>query len=266
MSDYRLPSTTALVGAKIGLAGQAGGTLGIELLPDGVARWTAHEVAWQHGGRAEWTQAGGEETWSGAGQAPVDVVELRDGVFFVDLDLDEPATDAATVIVDVNGGWALIVHQRRIQPRETWSRGPEVLHVFAAATVEGTTPTGAAPAPTRDLVGKRHLYRYSAHNLYEHVYLNSEKFCSHNVNTLFTPSRADCHPASHFSFGDDLYVFTWREYDSGTGMVSALDLRTLRATAKAHAPEGWGRSVSRPIGGHIIPAGGLDYPDGLEPC
>ncbi|MFT4211282.1 MAG: MoaF C-terminal domain-containing protein [Microbacterium sp.] len=250
LATFRLPSTDALAGTALDLRLEGGGRLLLE-----VGERTA---AWQADGR----------DWAGSGDDPVDVVEAAPGTFFIDVDFTEfvRAQEAVTVVVAPATGWALVIHQERFHPEETWSRGPEIRHEFTAARIHGVEQTGDAPAPTRDLIGRRHLYRYSPKNLYEHIYINSQKFVGHNVSTTGTPGRADCHLITHYRFADDVYVVGWREYDSGSAMVALLDLDALRTTAKVLHPEGFLHAVSRGIGGHIIPVGeSPDYPDGLQP-
>lgn len=249
LAAFRLPSTDALDGRAFTLSLTGGGEIALKFTEPG---------------RAEWI-AGGVQ-WAGSGIDPVDVVEVASGTYFIDVDFGVPALESVTIILREPTGWALVVHQRRFHPEETWSRGPEVTQEFTVGRIVGSEQVGEAPATTRDLIGKRHFYRYSPSNLYEHIYLNSRKFCGHNVHTFGTPGRADCHPATYYKIDENLYVFAWREYDSAVAMVSFLNMTTLRATAKAHAPEHFLRSSNRAIGGHIIPAtGDATYPDGLEP-
>jgi len=208
----------------------------------------------------------GSEPWANAGEGPADVVQVAPETWMVDVDCARPALDSLVVVAAKATGWAIVVHQSRFHPRETWSRGPAVVQTFAAARIAGGEQHGPLPAPTRDLIGARHLLRYDRNNLYEHVYLNSERFCSHNVHTRGTPGRADCHPASYWKLADGLYVFAWREYDSAAAMVFTYNLNDLRATGMAHAPDTFMRSENRPIGGHILPVTEtVSYPDGLTP-
>jgi hypothetical protein len=121
------------------------------------------------------------------------------------------------------------------------------------ARLAGHAQDGPPPGPTRDLVGRWHRYRYSLDNLYEHIYISGDRFVSHNVDTQFTNDRADCHPVSYHKFSPGLYVVAWREFDSQAGMVMVENLRQLTATGSALHPESSERSVSRPIGGRILP-------------
>ncbi|WP_460942952.1 MoaF C-terminal domain-containing protein [Okibacterium endophyticum] len=250
MAANRLPSTDALDGGELALELVDGGMLSVAI-GGGRARWAATGVGWQ-----------------GGGDDPVDVVEAAPELYFIDIDFTEfdRMLEAVSIVWDRASGWALLVHQRRFHPEETWSRGPEVLHDFSVARVAGSKPAGTPPAVTRELIGRRHLYRYSPNNLYEHIYLSSQKFCAHNVHTFGTPGRADCHPVSYYKMRDDVFVVTWREYDSAVGMVTVLDLDAGRSSGKAHDPEHFLRSTSRPFGGFITEiTDAIDYPDGLQP-
>lgn len=250
LSLNRLPSTDALSGTVLALDLVDGGTLELAIADE----------------RIRWIAAGVD--WAGEGDDPSDVVEAAPGVYLIDVDFEqfERGTEAVTVVADVAGGWALVAHQERFHPEQTWSRGPEVTHTFAAARIRGAVQSGEQPAPTRELIGHRHLYRYSPRNVYEHIYINSGAMCGHNVNTMGTPGRADCHPASYHRIRDGVYLVGWREYDSAAGMLAVIDLGAGQATGKVLHPEHFLRSVSRPFGGPIIWAGAApDYPDGLEP-
>jgi hypothetical protein len=177
-----------------------------------------------------------------------DVVEVAPGTWFADKNTGPH--EALTVIVSRATGWGLAVRQRR-DPAAP-GRGPAVTHTFLTARIGEIAAD--PPMPTRDLVGRWHRYRYSPADLYEHVYISGERFVSHNVDTSRTQDRADCHPVSYYKVAPDLYVVAWREFDSQASMVMVENLRELRATGKVLHPESQDRSVSRPIGGLILPA------------
>ena len=234
LTAYRLPNTDALHGRAVALEFLDGGTL---------------ELCFR-GPLVEWRADGGP--WTAEGTERHDAVEVEPGTFFVDIDVREPAHDGLSLIFSDVTGWALAVHQRR-HPAADGSRGPAVRHTFAAARLAGRGQAGPAPAPTLDLVGRWHRYRYSPGNLYEHIYVSADRFVSHNVDTQFTPDRADCHPVSYYRFGPDLYVVAWREFDSQAAMVMVENLRHQTATGKALHPVSAERSVSMPVGGRILP-------------
>ncbi len=244
LAALRLPSSDALDGQSVTLELEGGGTLALRF--DGpAASWAAEGVP-----------------WSGQGTDRCDVVEVAPGTYFADIDVAEPAHDALTVVLSEVTGWALVIHQRRDPQRGAdGARGPAAEHSFRAGRIAGRQQDGPPPAPTDDLVGRWHRYRYSQDNLYEHVYISRDRFVSHNVDTQNTRDRADCHPVSYYKFGPGLYVVTWREFDSQASMVMIENLEQLQVTGKALHPVSADHSVSRPIGGIILPAE-VTFPDG----
>lgn len=250
LSMNRLASSQVLAGTSLILELEGGGRVQVHFGAQTV-QWTASDV-----------------DWAGSGEDPCDVVEVRPGVCFIDIDFQEftRALEALTIVTDATTGWALVIHQERFHPEQTWSRGPEVRHVVSAARIDGAVQRGPAPAVTRDLIGQRHLHRYSTHNVYEHIYLSSTTMCGHNVRTIGTPGRADCHPLQMYRMALQLYVVAWREYDSAAAMIALLDLDALQITGKVLDPEHFLRSANRAFGGPIIPVGHAPaYPVGLEP-
>jgi len=234
LTAFRLPNTDALEGRAVALELLDGGSL--ELCFRGpVVEWRADAVS-----------------WAGHGTDGYGAVEVEPAAFFVDIDVSTPAHDGLSLIFSDATGWALAIHQRRY-PTAAGSRGPAVRHTFATGRLADRDQVGPAPAPTRDLVGRWHRYRYSPDNLYEHIYISADRFVSHNVDTQFTPDRADCHPVSYYRFGPDLYVVTWREFDSQVAMVMVENLRERTVTGKALHPASAERSMSMPVGGCILP-------------
>jgi hypothetical protein len=215
LAAFRLPGTGALDGQKVTLVFEDGGALELQI--------TSRD----------------------------DVVEVAPGAFFIDRGVADQPHEALTVVLSYVTGWALVVHQRR-DPSVT-GRGPAASHTFSPARIAGQDQSGPAPAPTRDLVGRWHRYRYSPQNLYEHIYVSGERFVSHNVDTQNTGDRADCHPVSYYQVAPDLYVVTWREFDSQASMVMVENLDQLQATGKALHPVSADRSAAIPIGGRILP-------------
>ncbi len=236
MAQFRLPSTDALHGRAFELTFEDGAALSLIFNADKTVQWAARDVA-----------------WSGEGRDHCDVVEVATGVWFVDIDLNLPALDAVTVVLNEVTGWALVIHQHR-EPTEEHAYGPAVQHSFYPASIGGLAQIGKAPHETRELLGRWHLYRYSPENLYEHIYLSSTKMCSHNLKTQNTQGRADCHDTSYYKVSDFLYVITWREHYSQAAMVFAENLATLTTTGKVLHPVSPDRSVSVPIGGVVMPA------------
>lgn len=246
----RLPSTKALTGRsfQLQLDNDAVLTLSIE---DETASYTV----------------AGLPQWPESGTGFVDVVEIRKDVYYVDIDTAEPGTDALTVILLLNRGWAVTAHQRRVIPTEEfWTRGPEVHQEYHAARIAGMEQQGDAPALTLDLLGARNFMMMGPGNLYEHIYINSRKMVAHHVRTKMAQGKCERHPATYYHLDEGLYLVGWREMDNAVGMVTVEDYQSKRMTGKAHHPMSLFESRTRPIGGMIMPISGrVEYPDGLMP-
>jgi hypothetical protein len=122
---------------------------------------------------------------------------------------------------------------------------PQVSQEFWAATTDGGPATGEIPGPSRDLIGKRAVYRYSPHHLYEHIYLSSQRYgwqCLEGVQR----GHGDTDLSTVWKFADGLYLFCFREF------------RIAVASVWLH---GEGVSEHSRAGGHIYPLGAVSYPD-----
>ena len=245
---FRLPSTENLEGKELSLSFLDGGSMHV-----GIA-----------GGVARFTVAGRD--WPEEGEGPVDAVELRNHVYFVDIDTQDPGLDGMTLVLLYNLGWGMAVHQRRVLPEEQWSRGPEVQQGFAVGSIDGCGQTGPAPALTRDLVGARNFLMMGPKNLYEHLYLNSMKLFAHHVYTNVVRGKAEVQRATYYKLDEQLYMVAFREMDNAAGLITIEDYANHRMTGKAFHPLTMFESCSRPIGGMIIPVSPAPaYPDDLEP-
>ncbi|MFD0201635.1 MULTISPECIES: MoaF C-terminal domain-containing protein [Saccharothrix] len=119
--------------------------------------------------------------------------------------------------------------------------------------------TGSAPAPTRDLIGWRALYRYSPNHLYEHVYLSAERYA---WQCLVGAQRGhgDVDLATAWRLAPNRYVFTFREFRIPVATTWLYDLDALRTTGAFCGLNGDGEVRNAPGGAHIIPLGRVTYP------
>ena len=101
----------------------------------------------------------------------------------------------------------------------------------------GGDVTGEAPGPSRDLIGKRNIYRYSPAHLYEHVYMSSERYmwqCLQGVQR----GHGDVDLSTVWKFDDGLYLFCFREFKIAVASVWLHDLGyALRTTGIFLGPE-----------------------------
>jgi uncharacterized protein YyaL (SSP411 family) len=122
----------------------------------------------------------------------------------------------------------------------------------------------ALPEETRDLIGKRTLFRYSANHLYEHIYLSSRRFVWHNL-VGEQRGHAAAELATTWKLEDGLYVFTWREEIIPVGTVFVFDYARGRSTGKFIGLTSDGKIENGQGGAEIIPFGYSNYAEHQEP-
>ena len=190
---------------------------------------------------------------------PYDAVAVRDDVFFVNLPLTSVDGEALTVVYSTTTHRALAV--RSVIGAEDIKGTPRVSQEFWAGTAGGGPPAGDRPGPSRDLIGKRNVYRYSPDHLYEHVYVSSQRYawqCLEGVQR----GHGDMDLSTVWKFSDGLYLFCFREFRIAVASVWLHDLGyALRTTGVFLGLTGDGRSEHSRAGGHIYPLGSVSYPD-----
>jgi hypothetical protein len=232
IDTYRLPNTD-LAGTRLALTLDDGSRLDLAFEADHVV-------------------------WNGV-RDPYDAVAVRDDVVFVNLPLTSREREAITVVYSTTTHRALVAVSR-IGERDVEGE-PRVKQEFHAAVTDRGVPTGAAPAPSRDLIGKRNVYRYSPHHLYEHVYVSSQRYawqCLEGVQR----GHGDMDLSTVWKFQDGLYLFCFREFRIAVASVWLHDLGyALRTTGIFLGLNGAGESEHSRAGGHIYPLGSVSYPD-----
>ncbi|HEY3683304.1 MAG TPA: molybdenum cofactor biosynthesis F family protein [Streptosporangiaceae bacterium] len=238
----RLPATAALAGRNLTVRFGDGTALRLAFRGDGTATW---------GGP-------GEES----GTDWYEAVEVRPGVYFLDQTFAAAPYRSVTTMLNTATGRALVVTSRIAD--EPVAGVPRVSQDFAPGVIEGAPPGAPAPAESRDLVGWRALYRYSPHHLYEHVYLSSRRYA---WQCLVGEQRGhgDVDLSAAWSLGDDLYVFTWREFRIPVAAVWLYDLHAMRTTGKFFGLGGDGRAHNSPGGAYVTSLGRVEYPPDGEP-
>ena len=190
---------------------------------------------------------------------PYDAVRVREDVVFVSLPITSREREQITVIYSESTHRALVV--RSVIGGEDVDGEPRVGQTFWAGTTDRGEATGEAPAPSRHLIGKRNLYRYSPHHLYEHVYLSSERYAWQCVQGV-QRGHGDVDMSTVWKFADGLYLFCFREFRIAVASVWLHDLGyQLRTTGVFLGITANGEAEHSRAGGHIYPGGGLEYPD-----
>ncbi len=249
---YRLPPLD-LAGRRLELALDDGGSLTVDFGDGGSAHWS-------------WSQPG--VTGASPGTDPYDAVQVRPGVVFVNLELTSRESEAVTLVWSTATNRALVAHSRIRSVKESAADGePRVTQSFRAAVLTATesgpasAPRGDAPAPSRDLIGRRNVYRYSPDHLYEHTYMSSERYmwqCLQGVQR----GHGDVDRSTVWRFDQGLYLFCFREFKIAVASVWLHDLGyELRTTGVFLGLTAEGRAEHSRAGGHIYPLGAVVYPD-----
>ena len=234
----RVPRTDALVGRTVTVELDGGGRLTVDF-DESTATWTASGV-----------------DWAGGGTDGYEAVPVGVGAFWVDFSIADRRVETVTLVFSPPVGWSLAVHSV-IQPEDAATE-TRVTQTFHPGHVAGTRFDGAMPAPTRDLIGKRTMFRYSPRHLYEHIYLSSRRFVWHN---LIGEQRghAAAELATTYKLEEGMYLFTWREEKIAVGTVFVFDYARGRSTGKFIGLTGEGLVANSPGGAEIIEFGYSDY-------
>nr|WP_057928883.1 molybdenum cofactor biosynthesis F family protein [Burkholderia ambifaria] len=208
-------------------------------------------------GALQWRDAATDAS----GRAPCRVTRLRDDLYFVDY--IDPAARATSVslVIDVGSGvWTSVAGtlpteaDTRVDAFTRVARGlplTGVDAVFRHGTLGGHTQPGPLHGPTRELIGKRTMYRYSPTECYEHIYLN-ENFYAWQCLQGVEGGLADVDRCHYFRIAEQLYLFVWREKVVPTLGVVLIDLAQRKTDGKIFGYQGgdFGTLSNFPIGAH----------------
>lgn len=240
IDTYRLPNVS-LRGRTLALTLADGNVLSLSFATDTVTWSTNGSIA----------EPGAND--------PYDAVQVRSDVFFVNLPLNSRDREAVTVVWSERTGRAIVTHSR-VEAEHTDGE-PQVKQDFIAATIDGSAATGEAPAESRDLIGKRNLYRYSPEHLYEHVYMSTERYAWQNLQGV-QRGHGDMDLSTVWKLDDGLYLFCFREFRIPVASVWLHDLGyDLMTTGIFLGITGSGTSEHSRAGGHVYPLGTVAYPD-----
>jgi len=238
----RLPTTDALVGKSLALA------LGRQRLT----------LNFQSRDALTWSQ-GAEQ-----GRDWYEAIEVAPSTFFIDMTFATKPREALTLIVNTQSRRVLsclsVAGEVRVEGK------PLVDQYFTVGVVgdPGVAPIGIEPGPTRDLIGMRTFQRYSPRHLYEHTYLNSERYC---WQCLVGEQRGhgDVDLASYYKFDEDQYLFTFREFLIPVASVFFFNMKDLRSTGKFLGLTKDGAVQNNKAGAFIRKASVTHYDEGAGP-
>ena len=241
IDTYRLPDAD-LSGTSIVVRFEDGPVIELDFLDAATVRWSST-------GMIE----------ANAAEDPYEAVNVRPDVVFVNVPFATRQRESLTVVFSTTTRRAVGVLSV-IQP-DSVDDVPQVAQHFWAGVVDGGPVGGIAPGPSRDLIGRRNLYRYSPEHLYEHVYLSSERYAWQCVQGA-QRGHGDVDMSTVWRFDQGLYLFCFREFKIAVASVWLHDLGyRLRTTGNFLGLNGEGNAQHSRAGGHIYPLGSVVYPD-----
>lgn len=242
IDTYRLPGTH-LAGQRLRLSLEDDSEITLEFARDGTVSW----------------QASGLIDTPAPATDPYDAIAVREDAHYIHLPLASHSGQAITIIYSTRTHRAIVIHTY-VRPIVDDGQ-PQIGQSFFAAVTDGGTPTGEVPGPSRELIGKRNIYRYSPQHLYEHVYLSSQRYswqCLQGVQR----GHGDTDLSTVWRFEHGLYLFCFREFRIAVASIWLHDFGyQLRTTGNFLGLDGEGKPEHSKAGGYIYPLGTIEYPD-----
>jgi hypothetical protein len=190
---------------------------------------------------------------------PYDAVWVRDDVLFLSLPFTSRSRESLTIVLSRRTHRAIAAHS--VIAAEAVDDVPQVRQRFWVGALAGGEPTGQVPAASRDLVGRRNVYRYSPAHLYEHVYFSSERYAWQCIQGV-QRGHGDVDLSTVWKLDDGLYLFCFREFKIAVASVWLHDLGyQLKTTGVFLGLNASGESEHSRAGGYIYPLGTVHYPD-----
>ena len=173
-----------------------------------------------------------------SGEFPYRAVELREGVFFIDVVIGE-----GTSCRNYSFVYSVETLQVTLADSFLFNRAGEVR--TGTVFLHGTTGGGEVVARPRtdELVGLRIYYRYSPTEHYEHIYLSSGTFVWHCVRGG-EKGIADADETASFSLGEGLVIFHWREKFLPVESFLVVDFENRRSIGRMFC---WDAPTMKPV-------------------
>jgi hypothetical protein len=211
----------------------------------------------------EWNVAAGPHAGT-TGKDWYEAIDVADNVIFIDTLFQTRPRDAITIIVNSRTRRVLAIVSAVAEEKVPGE--PQVSQQFLPGVLgdPGVKPTGPEPAPTRDLIGLRGLYRYSPNHVYEHIYFSSERYgwqCLVGVQR----GHGDTDLATTCKFDEDQYIFTFREFAIPVASVFFYNMKELRSTGKFLGVTSSGAIENNPAGAFIQKLSMTFYPEDAQP-
>ncbi|MCI9888394.1 MoaF N-terminal domain-containing protein [Micrococcales bacterium 31B] len=166
-------------------------------------------------------------------------IEVREGIFYIEFQKGESVkTHALVMIVNLADG--------RVTTADSYFVGRNGQVRMQTDFISGRLVGSGEIEPrerTDYLVGKRVLYRYSATEAYEHVYLNASTVAWQCVRGG-EKGLADVEQTKAFELGDDLVIYFWTETVMPVESVLVIDFQQQRSIGRMFC---WENSTLDPV-------------------
>jgi hypothetical protein len=243
MATHRLPQTSALVKSKMKITLDSGTTFDLDFID-------RNKAAWQSGAErgTDWCEA----------------VEVAPNTYFIDMTFTHQPRQTQTFIISTETHQTLSI--RTIMREGDIGKDPRAIQLFSPGQIGDPSipPTGRKPAPTRDLFGLRAIYTYNPGQVFEHAYLNAERYCWHCVVGPLK-GQADVEKCTIYKWDDNQYIFCWREFGLPVCTVFFYDWNQMRSTGKFFAIGEDGVLANTPAGALINKLSMAFYPLNAQP-
>jgi hypothetical protein len=209
----------------------------------------------------------GEEKvkWSWDGEQDEDVYEevcTSPDHYFFDIYFSKRANETLTIVM--NTQTRRVISVRCIMRDKAPEGDARVAHEFLVGVIQGGTPSGEVPGPTRELIGYRSLNEYSPNLVWEHFYVNSKRYAWQGIKGV-SRGLGDMDYATAYKLEENMYVFAFREKIVPCGSVFFFDYNIGRCTGKFIGITDEGKITNTKAGAKIWKTSYNCYPPGYEP-
>jgi hypothetical protein len=204
-----------------------------------------------------------QDSECGEGKDWCELIEVAPDTFFIDMTFKQRPESALTLIANTRTRRVLTV-ESRVRSSEAAGAQPRVAQRFLVGTLGAGTASGIVPHETRDLIGLRTWQTYSPNHVYEHTYLNSQRYCWQCLVGV-QRGHGDVDLASYYKFDDNQYLFTFREFLIPVASVFFFNFGSGRSTGKLLGLTGTGEIANNPAGAFMQKASTIVYPSNQAP-
>jgi len=155
--------------------------------------------------------------------------KIDETIYYIGCQILAPINEDYSVFFNTKTGQALAIHA--IAREESVPGECRVVQAYMVGHLDGVEVSGFKPERTRELIGQRLLIIYSPNHYYEQIFLNSGRYCWHNLKGE-QYGDAFSETCDFFKFDDKIYIYSWREMLIPCGTSYILNYRNNVATGK----------------------------------